>query len=601
MRTSLTLAAAVALSLAPSLAFAQTSPATGFALSPYNPSVRGSDWFAADSLDLRGNARPAFGVIADYAVRPLTFKHSDNTEYGSPVKQQGFLHVGAAITLADTLRLHLNVPVVFADSGDTTAFRGGTETIPGAKSSALGDLRLGGDVRLFGRYGEGLTGALGVQVFVPTGKTDAYTSDGVARVVPRLSIASDGDIAFAAFGGAQIQKSGNDFDTRPSGTLLQIGAAVGARMADRKLLIGPEIYGSTATSNLFQRESSPLEAVLGAHYQAAADWRIGAGAGTGITTALGAARARFLASIEWFPAIEAGPGDRDGDGVLDPDDACPDTKGVKSSDPKKNGCPADAPKDTDGDGILDADDACPTVKGVSTDDPKTNGCPAARKDSDGDGILDESDACPAEKGPKSDDPKKNGCPVKDTDGDGILDPEDACPNEKGPKNDDPKKNGCPSVRVEGTQIKILDQVKFATGSAVILKESDGILGGVAAVLKDHKEIKKVRVEGHTDNRGNAAANKALSAARAAAVVRWLTGKGIEAARLSPAGFGQEKPVDSNDTDGGRQNNRRVEFHIELATPERAVVRDSGPVTESGVLPRASGLIAQSVELRTFNP
>jgi outer membrane protein OmpA-like peptidoglycan-associated protein len=558
MRTSLKLATFAALVFAPSLAAAQT-PATGFALSPYNPSVRGSDWFAADSLDLRGALRPALGVVADYAARPLTFKRNDS-DLGSPVRTQGFIHLGAALTIADAFRLHVNVPLVFADTGDTTTFRG--QQYAGAKSSALGDVRVGGDLRLFGTYGEGVTGALGVQVFVPTGKTDAYTSDGVARIVPRFTLASDGDIAFSAFAGAQFQKSGQEFASRPSGTALQIGGAVGARLADRKLLIGPEIYGSTSTDQLFQRESSPIEAILGAHYQVASDWRLGAGAGTGITTAFGAARARVLASIDWFPAIEAGPGDRDGDGVLDPSDACPDTKGIKSDDAKKNGCPAEAPKDTDGDGILDVDDACPTVKGVASDDPKTNGCPAAPKDSDGDGIVDADDACPKEKGVKSDDPKKNGCPVKDTDGDGILDPEDACPTQPGPKNDDPKKNGCPSVRVEGTQIKILDQVKFATGSAVILKESDGILGSVAAILKEHKEIKKIRVEGHTDNRGNAAANKALSQARAAAVVKWLTVHGVEAARLSPQGFGQERAVDSNDTDAGRQNNRRVEFHIE---------------------------------------
>jgi OmpA-OmpF porin, OOP family len=89
-----------------------------------------------------------------------------------------------------------------------------------------------------------------------------------------------------------------------------------------------------------------------------------------------------------------------------------------------------------------------------------------------------------------------------------------------------------------------------------------VLLGVLAVLNEHPEIKKVRVEGHTDSRGIPAKNKALSAARAASVVKWLVGHGIESARLASAGFGQELPVDTNDTDAGRQNNRRVEFHIE---------------------------------------
>ena len=144
----------------------------------------------------------------------------------------------------------------------------------------------------------------------------------------------------------------------------------------------------------------------------------------------------------------------------------------------------------------------------------------------------------------------------------MLDNDDACPDQPGPKDPDPKKSGCPAVRVEGGQIKILDQVKFKTGSAVILKESDAILGAVTGVLKAHDEIKKLRVEGHTDSKGAPAANKALSQARAAAVVKWLVSHGVDAKRLYPKGFGQERPIDSNDTDVGRQNNRRVEFHID---------------------------------------
>ncbi len=106
-------------------------------------------------------------------------------------------------------------------------------------------------------------------------------------------------------------------------------------------------------------------------------------------------------------------------------------------------------------------------------------------------------------------------------------------------------------------------MKFKTNSAEILKESDEILGAVAKILKDHPEITGIRVEGHTDNKGSKAYNKDLSAKRAASVVTWLTTKGkIDKKRLKSAGFGDERPIDTNDTDPGRQNNRRVEFHIE---------------------------------------
>jgi outer membrane protein OmpA-like peptidoglycan-associated protein len=166
-------------------------------------------------------------------------------------------------------------------------------------------------------------------------------------------------------------------------------------------------------------------------------------------------------------------------------------------------------------------------------------------------------------GVKTDDPKTNGCPPDpDRDKDGIPNDQDACPDTPGPHNDDPKKNGCPQAAVVGKQIVILDQVKFATGSAKILPSSDGILNAVLTVLTSHPEITHVSVEGHTDNVGAAAMNKSLSGRRAASVVDWLVKHGIDKARLSSVGFGMERPIDSNDTPEGRQNNRRVEFHIE---------------------------------------
>jgi outer membrane protein OmpA-like peptidoglycan-associated protein len=85
---------------------------------------------------------------------------------------------------------------------------------------------------------------------------------------------------------------------------------------------------------------------------------------------------------------------------------------------------------------------------------------------------------------------------------------------------------------------------------------------VLTVLTSHPEITHVSVEGHTDNVGAAAMNKSLSGRRAASVVDWLVKHGIDKARLSSVGFGMERPIDSNDTPEGRQNNRRVEFHIE---------------------------------------
>jgi outer membrane protein OmpA-like peptidoglycan-associated protein len=218
------------------------------------------------------------------------------------------------------------------------------------------------------------------------------------------------------------------------------------------------------------------------------------------------------------------------------------------------------PADRDGDGVVDDDDACPDVAGVKTDDPKTNGCPPDR---DHDGLVDSADACPDVAGVKTEDPKTNGCPPDpDRDKDGISNDQDACPDAPGPTNQDPKKNGCPAAAVVGKRIVILEQVKFATGSAKILPASDAILNAVLGVLNAHPEIQHVSIEGHTDSVGAAAMNKALSGARAASVMAWLVKHGVDPARLTSAGYGMERPVDTNETPEGRQNNRRVEFHLD---------------------------------------
>jgi outer membrane protein OmpA-like peptidoglycan-associated protein len=101
-------------------------------------------------------------------------------------------------------------------------------------------------------------------------------------------------------------------------------------------------------------------------------------------------------------------------------------------------------------------------------------------------------------------------------------------------------------------------IQFDTGKATIQPGSENVLGEIVKLLQQNPSL-KLRVEGHTDNQGNAAANQALSEKRAQAVVAWLTGKGISASRLTAKGFGATKPVADNGTEDGRAKNRRVEL------------------------------------------
>jgi OOP family OmpA-OmpF porin len=563
LRTT-SLLALPAVLLAARVASAQS---TGFALDRFDPSERGSEWFALDSLDLRGNGRLALGVVGDWGHKPLVIYDGSGNERSVLVRDQLFVHVGGAVNVADRLRLAANVPVLAYKSGDAGSVNGTALDAPSGQP--IGDVRLSADARLVGEYRTPLEVALGLSAFLPTGSQDAYAGDGKVRLVPHLLAAGEvAQLVYAVRVGFEWRDPHDPLGTGTTGSELQLGAAAGLRAADGKLVLGPEIYGSSVVSNgnFFSKTATPFELIAGAHYQAARDWRVGAGVGPGLTRGYGSPELRVVASLEWAPAVEEPlppPSDRDRDGVLDADDACPDTPGVRTDDPKTNGCPP--PADRDKDGVLDKDDACPDTPGVKTDDPKTNGCPPPA-DRDKDGVLDKDDACPDEAGVKTDDPKTNGCPPPppdpDRDKDGIKNEADACPDEAGVADPDPKKNGCPKAAVKNGQIVILEQVKFKTGSAKILPASDSILQAVKKVLDDHTEIQRVRVEGHTDNRGGAAMNKKLSTDRAASVVKWLVSHGIDKKRLVSQGFGQDRPIDTNATDAGRQNNRRVEFHIE---------------------------------------
>ena len=229
--------------------------------------------------------------------------------------------------------------------------------------------------------------------------------------------------------------------------------------------------------------------------------------------------------------------DTDGDGIEDRLDECPNTPGLAEF----NGCP-----DTDGDGVPDHLDECPTVAGLK----ELNGCP----DADGDGVADHLDKCPNEAGPAEND----GCPWPDRDGDGVLDKDDQCPDVAGTVAN----KGCPEVSVE--IIKQLNDysktILFDLGKATIRKESYAVLQNIADIMKEYPNA-KFEIEGHTDITGSLALNERLSKERAASVRDYLTTIGMDGNRLTSEGYGPSKPIATNKTAAGRQQNRRVEISL----------------------------------------
>lgn len=276
--------------------------------------------------------------------------------------------------------------------------------------------------------------------------------------------------------------------------------------------------------------------------------------------------------------------DTDGDSIPDLDDLCPTVAGSSGK-----GCPID----TDADGIPDNEDHCPNVSGVL----QAKGCLLSKSDTedkcltssnancekieesveivapepidtDGDSIPDIDDLCPTIVG------TEKGCPV-DSDADGVPDTLDRCADVVGTEEN----NGCPvvekeiinnkpvgniKVNVTESERKIIDtaisSVAFITGSSELTEYSKGLLNKVAKVLLDNSDY-SLLIRGHTDSRGDEALNFVLSQHRAKSTFDYLASKGVSKNRMSHNGFGDRRPIASNETKSGRLKNRRVELKL----------------------------------------
>lgn len=249
------------------------------------------------------------------------------------------------------------------------------------------------------------------------------------------------------------------------------------------------------------------------------------------------------------------PGDRDGDGIIDPEDQCPDDPEDFDGFEDADGCPED--QDTDGDGNPDSRDLCPVDPEDTDGYLDADGCP--EPDNDLDGLLDANDRCANDPEDLEGWQDEDGCPDRDNDADSLIDTDDNCPNEPGPAAN----QGCPrvyqDVEVTTTHIRIRQTIHFEFNRAVIKPDSFGILDTVAQVMRDFPDI-TVEVQGHTDSRGNDAYNMRLSQQRADAVREYLITRGnIAGNRMTSRGYGETRPIDSNRTEVGRAANRRVEF------------------------------------------
>ncbi|HWM88344.1 MAG TPA: OmpA family protein [Kofleriaceae bacterium] len=249
-----------------------------------------------------------------------------------------------------------------------------------------------------------------------------------------------------------------------------------------------------------------------------------------------------------------GGGDRDDDGVPDERDECQAQPEDQDGAQDQDGCPD---TDNDADGMVDAIDRCPDAPEDKDGFDDDDGCPEL--DNDGDQLADRIDQCPDKPEDADGFDDDDGCPDCDDDGDRVPEcpqQRDRCPGKPGRPPD-----GCPfkGVMVSGRRIQLGEPVRFGARQ-VIRPASHAMLIEVARVMEESPDL-RVRVEAHTDNKGPARRNLAVTRARAAAVKRFLVGRGIAESRILSEGYGETRPLAENTTPAGRAQNRRVELVI----------------------------------------
>ena len=524
-------------------------------------------------------------VYVNYGHKPLVVRDSENNALYDLVGGLVTANVMGTFGLGNRFEIGIDVPLHILLEG--------TQPLGVSSGFAVGDIRLMPKLRIFGRdkvlpeFGI----AIAMPVSLPTGNGDLFTGEGQVTLDPKLILELKlGLFRFMANGGVRIRPENTDPKRVELGSEVVYGAAMGFELGSDALELLAEAFGAAALDDIQGAQTAPLEGLLGLRWFTRPGAVLTVGAGMGIQANYGDPEYRVLVGLAWNKRDN----DRDGDGILDDVDQCPDDPEDKDGFEDLDGCPD---LDNDKDGILDVNDSCPNEPEDRDDFQDEDGCPDPDNDGDGipdvndkcpnhpedkdgfedtdgcpdpdndnDGILDVNDKCPMDPEDRDGFQDEDGCPDPDNDKDGIPDVRDKCPNEPETINGIQDEDGCPDqgkvkVVITDQKIEIMEMVYFETNKDVIKKVSYDILNQVASVLAANPQITRIRVEGHTDDRGKDDYNKDLSQRRAASVKRYLVEKGIDAARLDPQGFGEERPVDSNKTADGRARNRRVEFVI----------------------------------------
>jgi outer membrane protein OmpA-like peptidoglycan-associated protein len=550
-----------------------------------------------------------FGLSDDPLI---VYKMSDEREVGTLVDTRVGGSLVGAIGLNPRLQLGIELPLVLYQDRDLDQAEVSPGMLPSLSSFGVGDVRLSPKLLLV----RGV--ALQLGIILPSGRDEYRGGDGLLLAPELLLGRQSGPWRYAANLGFRSRAEQSFLNQTVENELtakLGLGVQFWKRDAGGPPLeLDWSVSGATAAADpLANANQNALESNLMGAYQVAPQWVAFVGGGAGLADGYGTPDFRVFVGVR-VGSIAPSVGDRDGDGLFDTADRCPDEAEDKDGFDDNDGCaeldndgdgvvdtadgapldPEDKDAFEDGDGVpdpdndkddvLDSDDQCPLVVGIT----ELRGCPA--KDSDGDGLADHRDKCAGEPEDLDQFDDGDGCPDPDNDKDGVIDGADRCPIEVGvvenkgcPDTDrdsdtvvdridncpdepgPPENQGCKQkqkVVITDTGIQIIESVYFKTNKDVIEKRSFALLDNVAQVIISHPQIGLIRVEGHTDDRGDDASNMDLSQRRAESVRKYLIDKGVPAERLKAVGYGESQPIVPNSNAKNRATNRRVVFVIE---------------------------------------
>ncbi len=552
---------AVSTGIAGALLFVLGAPALAQDVQNFKPAVGVWNYLSVEGSGTAPAGRLVPSLYVNYGLNPLVLRDENDEIVAKIIENLTTIDVMATFGILERLELGVAVPLNFVGGEGVEA--------AGNDGFGLGDVRIIPKYRLLGGgpFTNGVGVALSVPVSAPTGDKDKGIGADVVVVNPKLIVDGRfGPFSAAANLGFRWRNEDKEVGTLEIGNEITYGAGVGVELGSPMLVALGEVYGAAPAESIQdESESSPLEALLGLRVFTDIGAVITIGGGRGVVADYGSPDVRVIAGLAWYEREEEKPApvdvDTDGDGLVDRLDQCPTEPEDRDGFEDAEGCPD---PDNDRDGVLDPADQCVNDPEDKDGFQDVEGCPDP--DNDQDGILDADDKCPNDPEDKDGFADEDGCPDPDNDRDGIPDAEDKCVNDPEVINGVDDEDGCPDegeskVKVTREQIQILEQVFFDTDRATIKAASEDVLNQVASVLRANPQIRKVRVEGHTDRWGDDDKNMALSQARAQAVVDYLVGRGIETSRLEPVGYGETRPAVPEKTPAADTKNRRVAFVI----------------------------------------